>query len=156
VSVPDTVVYVDTSALVKLIVDEPETDAVRAELQQRYVVATSVITEIELARAASRARDRSATAVDDVAVWAITAAMLEVSRPPATAAFARFQATAIVGGPKMGPPRVRTNRRATSRIGADCPQSTAFQALVPEPEKPYNSPLAVPTTTKAPQSGAFL
>jgi predicted nucleic acid-binding protein len=33
--VPDTVVYVDTSALVKLIVDEPETDAVRTELQQR-------------------------------------------------------------------------------------------------------------------------
>jgi uncharacterized protein with PIN domain len=52
--VPDTVVYVDTSALVKLVVDEPETDAVRAELQQRDVIATSVIIEIELARAASR------------------------------------------------------------------------------------------------------
>jgi uncharacterized protein len=82
VSVPDTVVYVDTSALVKLIVDEPETDAVRGELQQRDVIATSVITEIELARAASRARDRSATALDDVAVWAITAAMLEVELTP--------------------------------------------------------------------------
>ena len=44
-SAPDTVVSVDTSALVKLVVDEPETDAVRTELQQRDVVATSVITE---------------------------------------------------------------------------------------------------------------
>jgi predicted nucleic acid-binding protein len=82
-SVPDGgVLCVDTSALVKLLVEETETDAVRAELQRRDVVATSVITEIELARAAARARQRGATALDDVAVWAITAATLELELTP--------------------------------------------------------------------------
>jgi hypothetical protein len=82
-SVPDGgVLYVDTSALVKLLVEETETDALRAELQRRDVVATSVITEIELARAAARARQRGATALDDVAVWAITAATLELELTP--------------------------------------------------------------------------
>jgi predicted nucleic acid-binding protein len=81
--VPDGgVLYVDTSALVKLLVEETETDAVRAELQRRDVVATSVITEIEPARAAARARERGATALDDVAVWAITAATLELELTP--------------------------------------------------------------------------
>ena len=41
-------------------------------------VATSVITEIELARAVARARERGATTLDDVAVWTITAALLEL------------------------------------------------------------------------------
>ena len=41
--------YADTSALVKLAVEEPETRALRVELNRWDTVATSVITEIELA-----------------------------------------------------------------------------------------------------------
>lgn len=75
------VLYVDTSALVKLAVDEPETVAVRAELDRHDVIATSVVTEVELARAVMSARERGATSLDEVAVWAITAGyvMLELS-----------------------------------------------------------------------------
>jgi len=45
------VLYADTSALVKLAVEEAETDALRRELNEWDAIATSVITEIELARA---------------------------------------------------------------------------------------------------------
>ena len=69
--------YADTSALVKLAVEEPETRALRIELNRWDTVATSVITEIELARVA-RARERGTTTLDDVAVWTITAALVEL------------------------------------------------------------------------------
>ena len=52
------VLYADTSALVKLAVEEPETRALRLELDRWEAVATSVISEIELARAVVRARER--------------------------------------------------------------------------------------------------
>ncbi|MDQ3723709.1 MAG: PIN domain-containing protein [Actinomycetota bacterium] len=51
---PTGVLYADTSALVKLAVEEPETRALRIELNRWDTVATSVITEIELARAVAR------------------------------------------------------------------------------------------------------
>lgn len=75
------VLYVDTSALVKLAVDEAETVAVRAELDRHDVIATSVVTEVELARAVMSARERGATSLDDVAVRTITTGyvMLELS-----------------------------------------------------------------------------
>lgn len=44
---PTGVLYADTSALVKLAVEEPETRALRIELNRWDTVATSVITEIE-------------------------------------------------------------------------------------------------------------
>ena len=75
---PTGVLYADTSALVKLAVEEAETHALRLELTRWDAVATSVITEIELARAVARARERGATTLDDVAVWTITAALLEL------------------------------------------------------------------------------
>jgi predicted nucleic acid-binding protein len=72
------VLYADTSALVKLAVEEPETHALRLELNRWDAVATSVITEIELARAVARARERGTTTLDDVAVGTITAALPEL------------------------------------------------------------------------------
>lgn len=71
---PIGVLYDDTSALVKLAVEEPETQALRIELNRWDTVATSVITEIEPARAVARARERGTTTLDDVAVWTLTAA----------------------------------------------------------------------------------
>lgn len=79
---PTGVLYADTSALVKLAVEEPETQALRIELNRWDTVATSVITEIELARAVARARERDTTTLDDVAVWTITAALLELELTP--------------------------------------------------------------------------
>ena len=64
---PTGVLYADTSALVKLAVEEPETRALRIELNRWGTMATSAITEIELARAVARARERGTTTLDDVA-----------------------------------------------------------------------------------------
>jgi uncharacterized protein with PIN domain len=86
---PTGVLYADTSALVKLAVEEPETRALRIELNRWDTVATSVITEIELARAVARARERDTTTLDDVAVWTITAALLELELTPGSAALPR-------------------------------------------------------------------
>lgn len=72
------VLYADSSALVKLAVLEAETDALRAELEQWRDVATSVITEIELARAVARIRAQGIASADEIAVWSITAATTEI------------------------------------------------------------------------------
>ena len=77
------VLYADTSALVKLAVLETQTDALRFELEQWHDVATSVITEIELARAVARVRAKGFEALDEVAVWSITIAALEIELTPA-------------------------------------------------------------------------
>lgn len=79
---PTGVLYADTSALVKLAVEEPETQALRIELNRWDMVATSVVTEIELTRAVARARECWTTTLDDVAVWTITAALLELELTP--------------------------------------------------------------------------
>jgi uncharacterized protein with PIN domain len=50
------VLYADTSALVKLVVREAESDAIEAEVARWDRIATSDIAAIELPRAASRAR----------------------------------------------------------------------------------------------------
>lgn len=47
--------YLDSSALVKLVRPEPETGALRAELQKWPDQTTSVVGEVEVARAAARA-----------------------------------------------------------------------------------------------------
>ncbi len=48
------VAYVDASALVKLVVDEPERTALRAELVTWPALATSVVAEVEVRRAVAR------------------------------------------------------------------------------------------------------
>ncbi len=52
------VLYLDSSALVKLAVRESETAALEAELMRWPVCATSSITTIEVSRAAERAREQ--------------------------------------------------------------------------------------------------
>lgn len=74
--------YADSSALVKLAVLEAETDALREELIQWRDVATSVLTEVELARAVARVRSEGRDAADEIAVWAITAAATEIELTP--------------------------------------------------------------------------
>jgi uncharacterized protein len=52
------VLYVDSSAIVKLAVREPETAALEAELMRWPLCATSSITAIEVCRATGRAREQ--------------------------------------------------------------------------------------------------
>jgi predicted nucleic acid-binding protein len=81
-SVPDApqgVVYIDTSALVKLVVREAESDALEHALPDLGELATSTITSIELARAVARARaDGAADVADDYAILALLAALAEI------------------------------------------------------------------------------
>jgi hypothetical protein len=54
---PPAILYVDTSALLKLLVREAESAAIERELLTWRELATSVIPEIELPRAVARARE---------------------------------------------------------------------------------------------------
>jgi predicted nucleic acid-binding protein len=60
--------YVDTSALVKLLVREAESEAIEVELLGWPKLATSLITEVELPRAVARAREDRPDAVIDGSV----------------------------------------------------------------------------------------
>lgn len=60
--------YVDTSALVKLLVREAESEALEVELLGWPKLATSIITEVELPRAVARAREDRPDAVIDGSV----------------------------------------------------------------------------------------
>jgi predicted nucleic acid-binding protein len=62
------VLYVDTSAMLKLLVREAESDAIERELLKWSELATSIITEVELPRAVARAREERADAVIDGSV----------------------------------------------------------------------------------------
>lgn len=53
---PDRLVYADTSALVKLVVREAETEVMTERAQGWARIVTSEITVIELSRAVARAR----------------------------------------------------------------------------------------------------
>ena len=73
------VVYIDTSALVKLVVREAESDALEQTLAELGELATSAITSIELARAVARARaDATAVVADDYTILALLAALAEI------------------------------------------------------------------------------
>ena len=77
--VPQGVVYIDTSALVKLVVREAESDALEQTLAELGELATSAITSIELARAVARARaDATAVVADDYTILALLAALAEI------------------------------------------------------------------------------
>jgi uncharacterized protein len=62
------ILYVDTSALLKLLVREAESEAVETELLQWSKLATSIVTEVELPRAIARAREERPDAVIDGSV----------------------------------------------------------------------------------------
>jgi uncharacterized protein len=62
------ILYVDTSAMLKLLVREAESAAIERELLEWSELATSVITEVELPRAVTRAREERADAVIDGSV----------------------------------------------------------------------------------------
>jgi predicted nucleic acid-binding protein len=73
------ILYVDTSALVKLVVREAESDALEAELGRWSDLVTSVITSIELSRAVARARtDSTAVVADQDTVVGVLAAVAEI------------------------------------------------------------------------------
>jgi predicted nucleic acid-binding protein len=73
------VLYADTSALVKLVVREAESDELESALGGKQEIATSLITTIELTRAVARARtDPGATVADDWAVLAVLSATAEI------------------------------------------------------------------------------
>jgi predicted nucleic acid-binding protein len=73
------VLYVDTSALVKLVVTEAESAALERDLDRWPDLATSEITAIELTRAVMRVRsDESAEVADDRTVLEVLAALSEV------------------------------------------------------------------------------
>jgi predicted nucleic acid-binding protein len=77
-SVPEAsaTVYTDTSALVKLVVAEAETDALTASVNAWERIVTSEITAIELHRAVKRARtDGRADVSDDRTVLEVLAAL---------------------------------------------------------------------------------
>jgi len=59
------ILYVDTSALLKLLVREAESAAIERELVRWSSLATSVVTEVELPRAVARAREDRPDAVID-------------------------------------------------------------------------------------------
>jgi uncharacterized protein with PIN domain len=65
---PPAILYVDTSALLKLLVREAESAAIERELLTWRELATSVIAEVELPRAVARAREERADAVIDGSV----------------------------------------------------------------------------------------
>jgi predicted nucleic acid-binding protein len=57
--------YLDTSALVKLLVRESESEAIEVELLCWSQLATSLVTNVELPRAVSRAREERSNSVVD-------------------------------------------------------------------------------------------
>jgi uncharacterized protein len=59
------ILYVDTSALLKLLVREAESPVIERELVRWSSLATSIVTEVELPRAVARAREDRPDAVID-------------------------------------------------------------------------------------------
>jgi len=73
------VLYVDTSALVKLVIHEAESDALEEELRRWSDLATSVITSIELSRAVARTRcDSTALVADEYTILGLLASLAEI------------------------------------------------------------------------------
>ena len=73
------VLYLDTSALVKLVVRESETNALEEELGRWSDLATSAITSVELSRAVARARtDSEAVVADEYTILGVLAAVAEI------------------------------------------------------------------------------
>lgn len=71
--------YADTSALVKLVVREAESDVLERELERWRDVLTSTVSAIELTRAVARARtDAAAVVADEWTLFGLLAATSEI------------------------------------------------------------------------------
>jgi predicted nucleic acid-binding protein len=111
------VVYVDTSALVKLVVREPESEALDRELTAWGGLATSIITSIELQRAVGRARAEERESVaDDEAVAALLGIVAEI---PLTA---RVRSTAKHSPRSSSAPSMRSTSRPLSLSATTSPE----------------------------------
>jgi predicted nucleic acid-binding protein len=93
------ILYVDTSALLKLLVREAESEAVENELLRWNKLATSVVTEVELPRAIARAREERPDAVIDgsVVLQGVLASAAIVPLSAGTIAKARYVSPVNVG-----------------------------------------------------------
>jgi predicted nucleic acid-binding protein len=84
------ILYVDTSALLKLLVREAESAVIEQELVRWPNLATSIVTEVELPRAVARAREDRPDAVIDGSLIlqgvVASAAMIELSEEIVAAA----------------------------------------------------------------------
>lgn len=94
------ILYVDTSALLKLLVREAESEAIETELLRWSKLATSLITEIELPRAVARARQERSDAVIDGSV--VLQGIL------ASAAIVPLEAGIVAGARDVSPVHVGT------------------------------------------------
>lgn len=92
------VLYLDSSAIVKLAVREPETAALEAELQRWPLCATSSIAAIEVGRATARAREHERGVLSPRDVGALLSTTVEMVLTDGV------RRTASV----LGPPELRT------------------------------------------------
>jgi uncharacterized protein len=76
----DRVVYADSSALVKLIIREPETESLRRELSDEPVVVTTVLAQVEVRRAVRIHTRASREADEKVRQLFATCRLLGVTR----------------------------------------------------------------------------
>ena len=65
-SAAPTVVYIDSSALVKLVVPEPESDALRAELAGWDRNVSSALARVEVVRACARVDDKAGRIAEQI------------------------------------------------------------------------------------------
>ena len=65
-SAAPTVVYIDSSALVKLVVPEPESDALRAELARWDRHVSSALARVEVVRACARVDDKAGRIAEQI------------------------------------------------------------------------------------------
>jgi uncharacterized protein len=88
-------VYLDSSALVKLVVSEPETPALRAFLAQWPHRISSTLARVEVLRAVKRARAAASVRQRAMRVLA-RVAMVNIDEP------------VLVAAARLGPPELRT------------------------------------------------
>jgi predicted nucleic acid-binding protein len=82
--VPRDVLYLDSSALVKLVVEEAESEALRLYLEEREQRLSSIVADIEVRRAARRAGgeaalDRAAEVLGGVNLLALDSPVVELA-----------------------------------------------------------------------------
>lgn len=135
------VLYVDTSALLKLLVHEAESAAIERELLTWSDLATSVITEVELPRAVARAREERPEAVIDGSVVLqgvlASAAIVPLEEPMVTAA--RKVKPVHVGALERSTSPVHSpsarNSRASQRTTNGCKTPSSLSGSASSPQK---------------------
>lgn len=117
------VVYADSSALAKLIVEEEHSPAVRARVADRIVV-SSLIARVEVARAAARqgVSAEAAAALDDWTYVVVDAEIAEIAAgiaPPALRSMdAIHVATALALAPDLDAFITYDQRQAAAAVAA--------------------------------------